>query len=385
MGKTVYLIAGEASGDFLGAKLIKALKELSPDIKVIGIGGPLMQEQGLQSLFPMQELSLMGIAEILPHAFHILKRIRQTINDIIQNKPDVVVTIDSPGFCLRVAKKVKQLANIPVVHYVAPSVWAWRESRAKKLAGKVDHLLTLFPFEPPYFEKYNLPTTFVGHPLTEQTIEADPTFRSRHKISSDAIVLSILPGSRMGEINKLLPVFMKTVEQLSKKIPNLHLVFPTLPHLAPFLSNALKETKIPYTLLSAPLEKYAAFFASNAALAASGTVSLELAFSNLPMVIAYKVSPLTYFIVKRLVKIKNVCLVNILLERNIVEEKLQKDCTVEQLTKALEKILISHGKEMRPYLKKAVEQLYPKDSDNPSKLAAKVILECCPQNAQPAL
>lgn len=377
MIKTIYVIAGEASGDFLGAGLIKALKEISPDIKVIGIGGPLMEAQGLVSLFPMKELSLMGLTEILPHAFHILKRIRQTRNDIIQKKPDVIVTIDSPGFCLRVIKKIKLQTKIPIVHYVAPTVWAWREGRAKKLASKVDHLLTLFPFEAPYFEKYNLKTTFVGHPLTEQAIEPDSTFKKRHKIPEDAIVLSILPGSRMGEINKLLPIFIETAECLSKKIKNLHLVFPTLPHLFLILEKALKTTKMPYTLVTTSSEKYAAFFASNAGLAASGTVSLELAFANLPMVIAYKVSFLTYFIVKRLVKIKNACLVNILLENTIVDEKLQNDCTSEQLTAALEKILTSEGKEMKPHLLKATKRLYPLTPDNPSTLAAHVVLEYC--------
>ena len=377
MAKTVYLIAGEASGDFLGSGLMKALKTLSPDVNIIGIGGPLMEIEGLKSLFSMQELSLMGIAEILPHAFHILKRLRQTVNDILQNKPDVIVTIDSPGFCLRVAKKIKQQTNIPIVHYVAPSVWAWREGRAKKLAEKVNHLLTLFPFEPPYFEKYNLPTTFVGHPLTEQIIEADPTFKDRHKISENATVLSILPGSRMGEIRKLLPIFIETAELLSKKINNLHLVFPTLPHLVPVLSKALKTTKIPYTLVSSAAEKYAAFFASNAALAASGTVSLELAFANLPMVIAYKVSSLTYFIVKNLAKIENVCLVNILLGATVVDERLQKNCTAEQLTLALQKILEFQGNKIKQQLLKATRCLYPLTADSPSTVAAKVVLGYC--------
>ncbi|MBY0463294.1 MAG: lipid-A-disaccharide synthase [Alphaproteobacteria bacterium] len=377
MAKTIYLIAGEASGDFLGAGLIKALKKLSPDAKIIGIGGPLMTAEGLSSLFPMHELSLMGLTEILPHAFHILKRIRQTVDDIIQKKPDVVVTIDSPGFCLRVAKKIRKQTKISIVHYVAPTVWAWREGRAKKLAAKVDHLLTLFPFEPPYFEKYNLPTTFVGHPLTEQIFKIDPTFRGRYKIPENATLLSVLPGSRMGEINKLLPIFIEAAERLSEKIDNLHLVFPTLPHLAPVLSGFLKTTIIPYTLVTTSSDKYAAFFASNAALAASGTVSLELAFTNLPMVIAYKVSFLTYFIVKRLVKIKNACLINILLEKTVVDEKLQNDCTPEQLTAALEKILNRRGKEMKPHLLEATKRLYPLTSDSPSTLAAKVILGYC--------
>ncbi|MBY0282292.1 MAG: lipid-A-disaccharide synthase [Alphaproteobacteria bacterium] len=377
MAKTIYLIAGEASGDFLGAGLIKALKKLSPDVKIAGIGGPLMEAEGLNSLFPMQELSLMGLTEILPHAFHILKRIRETVDDIVQKQPDVIVTIDSPGFCLRVAKKIIKLTKIPIIHYVAPSVWAWREGRAKKLAEKIDHLLTLFPFEPPYFEKYDLPTTFVGHPLTEQTFKADPNFRGQHKIPKDATVLSILPGSRMGEINKLLPVFLETIKKLSKRVNNLHLVFPTLPHLVPVLSEFLKTITVPYALVTSTSDKYAAFFASNAALAASGTVALELGFANLPMVIAYKVSPLTYFIVKHLVKIKNACLINILLEKTVVEEKLQNDCTPEQLSVALEKILKSNGSEMKSHLLEAIKKLYPPSSDHPSTLAAEVVLGYC--------
>jgi len=370
----VYLIAGEDSGDFLGAQLIKALKKQAPGVKIMGIGGPLMEQQGLQSLFPMHDLSVMGLTEVLPHALHILKRILQTVRHIKGIKPDVLVTIDSPGFCLRVAKKIKDFGNIPIVHYVAPSVWAWREGRAKKLASKVDHLLTLFPFEPPYFEKYNLPTTFVGHPLIEQNLVPDQTFRDRHHIPSDALVLSILPGSRVGEMKRLLPVFLEAMEILSKTFKNLHLVFPTLPHLVSSLSCALKGISLPYTILDSVPEKYAAFFASDAALAASGTVSLELAFANLPMVIAYKVSPLTYHIVKRLVKVQYACLVNILLGTEIVPERLQKNCTPDKLAAELEKILESKGT-TQTYLKDVQKLLTPPTEEMPSSLAARVVLK----------
>ena len=376
MTKTIYLIAGEASGDFLGARLIKSLKEISPDLNFLGVGGPLMQAEGFTSLFPMQELSLMGLTEILPHVFHILKRIRQTASDIIQQKPDVVVTIDSPGFCLRVARKIKQRTQIPIIHYVAPTVWAWREGRAKKLASQVDHLLTLFPFEPPYFQRHKLPTTFVGHPLTEQRIEADSTFKKRHKITADKTVLTILPGSRVGEVNKLFPIFMETAKLLSNKTKNLHLIIPTLPHLLPLLSETLKATKLPYTIVDSS-DKYAAFFASNAALAASGTVCLELAFAGLPMVIAYKVSSITYFIIKRLVKIKNACLINILLDKTVVDEKLQHNCTAKQLTESLEEILITKTKEMKKDLLEATNRLYPNAPDTPSMLAAKIVIKHC--------
>jgi lipid-A-disaccharide synthase len=377
MPRPIYIIAGEASGDFLGAQLIKALKKHAPQIEVAGIGGSLMEQEGVKSLFPMHELSLMGLVEILPHAFHLMRRINQTVQDIIEKQPAVVVTIDSPGFCLRVAKKLKKQTKIPIVHYVAPSVWAWREGRARKLAKKVDHLLTLFPFEPPYFEKYGLKTTFVGHPLIEQEIKSDPTFRERHHIPAEATLLSLLPGSRKGEIDRLLPIFLEAAQLLTKDFPSLQIVIPTLPHLFNVLVKYMEKSYLPITVVETPGEKYAAFFASDAALAASGTVSLELAICNLPMVIAYKLSPVTHFIVKRLVKIKNACLVNILLGKSIVPEKLQDDCDPLQLAFELNILLQNQGGQAKQYFKKAVSLLSSDNYQSPSEKAAQTVLTYC--------
>ena len=372
MSKLVYIIAGEASGDFLGAQLMKAIKKQTPQVQISGIGGALMENEGLQSLFPMQELSLMGLTEILPHAFHLLKRINQTVQDITQKQPAVVVTLDSPGFCLRVSKKLKKRTQIPIVHYVAPSVWAWREGRAKKMARKVDHLLTLFPFEPPYFKKYGLKTTFVGHPLMEQEIKPDPTFRERHCIPSDAPLLTLLPGSRQGEIDRLLPPFLEAIQLLARDYPRLQIVIPTLSHLSSTIAKRLENSHLPVTIVGSS-DKYAAFFASDVALAASGTVSLELAICNLPMVIAYKLSPLTYFIAKWLVKIKNVCLVNILLEKTIIPEKLQNDCEPAQLFLELKSLLMGTKQDFR----NVISLLSPETHQSPSEKAAHIVLNYC--------
>ena len=273
--RSLYFIAGEASGDFLGGQLIRALRQQCPNLVMKGIGGDAMIQQGLTSLFPMQELSLMGITEILPHLPRLYHRFHQTVSDIICQRPDVLVTIDSPGFCHRVAKAAKKkLPHLKIVHYVAPSVWAWRPSRAKKLAQWVDHLVVLFPFEPPYFTVHGLATTFVGHPLLDQQISFDLSFRERYNIVHNALVLVLLPGSRQGEIKRLLPTFCQTAQNLAQHYPSLHVVAPTLPTLSTQIDQALAATSLPYTIVTSPIDKYSAFYTSDVALAASGTVCL---------------------------------------------------------------------------------------------------------------
>ena len=368
--KSIYLIAGEPSGDFLGSQLIKALRALSPNLFIKGIGGDLMVAQNFNTLFPMQDLSLMGIAEILPHIPRLYKRIQQTVDDIVICKPDILVTIDSPGFCHRVSGAVKKkLPNLKIVHYVAPSVWAWRPGRAKKLAQLVDHLLTLLPFEPDYFLPHGLATTFVGHPLLEQHIHSDPTFRKRYGIDENVPVMTLLPGSRRAEIERLLPIFC----QVAQTFTNVHVVVPTLPIFAETITETLSKAKLSYTVTTTTADKYAAFYTSKAALAASGTVSLELALTGLPMIIAYKMSPVTYFLAKHLVNIKHVCLVNILLNKTIVPEYLQNDCTADNLIKETEHLL-KQGHQQKDYLQQAIALLKNPEGLGPSQKAAQVIL-----------
>ncbi|NQV48268.1 MAG: lipid-A-disaccharide synthase [Rhodospirillaceae bacterium] len=334
----IYFIAGEPSGDALGGRLLAALKERQ-DIRVTGIGGPMMAEQGLASLFPMQELSVMGVAEVLPHLPKLIKRIKQTVSDIKKNKPVMLVTIDSPGFNFRVAKQLKG-QGIKLVHYVAPSVWAWRPGRARKVARFLDHLLTLLPFEPPYFEREGLPTTFVGHPVIEYGADKGDGvgFRRRHQIPGDAPLLAVLPGSRAGEISRLMPVFKETVSDLAKSRNNMEVVIPVVPPMRARVETDAASWPVRVTVIGSD-EKFDAFDAANAGLAASGTVALELAMSKTPSVIAYKVNVVTVWLGRILVKSPYVNLVNIILGREAVPELLFDKCRADLLAPAIAELL----------------------------------------------
>jgi lipid-A-disaccharide synthase len=373
----VYSVAGEASGDQAAARVIAALKEQFKDkIQFEGIGGSAMSQQGLNSLFPMTELSVMGLLEILPHIPNIFLRMRQTVEDINRLKPDLLLTIDSPGFNFHLAKKVKQL-GIPCVHYSAPTVWAWRPDRAKKIAKFLDHLLVLFPFEPPYFTKEGLACTFTGHPLLEKKLdEINPkTFIKKHSIAATAPVLCVLPGSRQGEMKRHLPIFLDTIEVLRQKQRDLVTVFPTLPHLQPQIEKALAERGIPGIVITDEHEKYEAMRASTAALAASGTVTLELGLCGTPMVVAYKVNPITAFLVEKMVLVEHVSLVNILLKENVVSELLQQNCQPAALAEALESLLAKRSKHRQTQVAKLNElkKIISPAKGTPSENAAMVI------------
>ncbi len=338
----IVVIAGEPSGDFLGAKLIAALKALQPDAVFTGVGGPQMIGQGLDSIFAYQDLAVMGVAEVLPKLPTLLSRIRKTINHIKDTKPAVVVTIDSPDFCFRVAKAVKKEMgeDAPkLIHYVAPTVWAWRPKRAEKIAKFLDGLLCLFPFEPPYFTKHGLKAEFAGHPLVkaigEVTDEQKRQFSETYDLDPNHPVLCMLPGSRRKEVAALWPVFLKTAEQLRRSMPDLQVILPTLPHLLPLLGEVP-----PYiTLMTDTTDKYIAFQCSDVALHASGTVALELALSGVPMVTTYKVNPLTAFVMRRLVTTRYYNLVNILHNDAVVPEPVQEECRPEILSAALQGLL----------------------------------------------
>lgn len=366
----VYIIAGEASGDFLGANLMGALTKKDPSLSFSGVGGHLMVDQGLSSLFPMQHISLMGIAEIIPHIPRLLKRINQTVQHIMETHPNVIVTIDSPGFCLRVVKKLRRLGiKTPVIHYVAPSVWAWRPKRAKRLAGVVDHLLTLFPFEPPYFTKYGLATTFVGHPLLETPMP---------QVLKDKNAILLLPGSRLGEVSRHWPIFVEVAQMLLQRFPNMQFYTPTFDHLLPFLkTHTPKGLPVHFSLTQDA--KNQAFQQASMALAASGTVSLELAKALVPMIITYKVAPLTYFALKHLVRTPYACLVNILLQKPLVPEFLQHTCTPKNLYQAMVSV-IDDGTKQPEGLRQAIQLLSPPQK-TPSVAAAHVVWQFLNRNA----
>lgn len=342
----VYIIAGEASGDLLGMRLMKAMAELYHDnISFVGIGGDAMHKEGFISLFPIQELSLMGVFEILPHLPNLISRLNQTIDDIEKKKPDVVVTIDSPDFNFRVGRAVKKM-GIPVVHYTMPSVWAWREKRAENVTQFLAKGLALLPFEPPYFTRHGLDCTFVGHPIVESEglkIKSNP-FRKRHSISDEKPIVCVLPGSRKSELKYMLPIFSKTIQEVVKRHPDTIIVIPTFKHFREYIEEEVMSWGIPAIITIDPDEKYQAMHASNVALAASGTVALELAMLDVPMIIGYKVNFLTALIARALIKTKYVSLVNIILQKLVVPEYLQERCTPNLMALALHEILHEKGK-----------------------------------------
>ncbi|MHA1598429.1 MAG: lipid-A-disaccharide synthase, partial [Alphaproteobacteria bacterium] len=372
----IYLIAGEPSGDLLGARLMAALKRRGP-VAFAGVGGPKMTEQGLSSLFPMHDLSVMGVAEVLPHLPKLLGRIRQTRADVRARRPAVLITIDAPDFCFRVAAKLRG-EGIKLVHYVAPSVWAWKPGRAKKIAGFLDHLLALLPFEPAYFERHGLNTSFIGHSVIESAADSGdgPGFRSRHGVAEDAPLLAVLPGSRGGEISRLLPIFAETVAMLAADRPGLRVVVPTLEGRVREIEAAVADWPIEALVVSGEAEKFDAFAAADMALAASGTVALELAMAQTPMVIAYKFNPLTGLFARLLVKTPYANLVNIVLGRRAVPEFIMGDCRADLLKPAVAGLLDDENA-CRAQIEASAEALkmLGKGGPSPSGRAADVIME----------
>jgi lipid-A-disaccharide synthase len=324
----VYVIAGEASGDALGARLMLALRQARPDIAFVGIGGPRMQDAGLQSLFPMGELSLMGLVEVLPRIAALRRRIGQTIADIAARRPDAVVTIDSPGFALRVLDGIRGL-GIPRAHYVAPQVWGWRQRRVRRFPGKWEKLLCLLPFEPAFFQRHGVPASFVGHPVLESGADQGDAarFRARHGLPPEAPVLVVMPGSRRAEITHLLPVYAQALRLLAEVVPGLRPVVPLAGPIAADVREAAAHWPGPAIVLTDTQDKHDAYAAATAALVKSGTSTLELAVAGVPMVVCYKVNPITAAIVRRLVHIRYASILNLLPDRLVVPELLQENCT----------------------------------------------------------
>lgn len=376
----IYIIAGEQSGDLLGARLMQALQQRTQEkISFAGIGGEKMQAVGLQSLFPMQDIALFGFLEIVPHLPRLLMRIAWTVADILQKKPVCVVTIDSPGFNFRIAKRLRRrLGNtITLIHYVAPTVWAYKPKRAKKIAALFDHLLVLLPFEPPYFEKEGLQTSFVGHPILEYQQKGDgPVFRKQHALHVDTPVLCMLPGSRRGEILRHMPIFMQTLGLLKRDISNLAVIVAVPAHLGPLVEDYIRPSGIHAAIVTDEQEKKNAFAASNVALAKSGTVTLELALAGLPMVATYRVNPISAWLLRRMITLKYYNLINILLNKEVIPELMQEDATPKKLASALKTYFLNREKawSQSQEAQAALAKLRSPDSHSPSNHAAKIVL-----------
>jgi lipid-A-disaccharide synthase len=355
----LFLIAGEASGDRLGAALIRGLQQLEPQVEIRGIGGPMMAAEGMASLFPMAELAVMGLAEVLPRLRGLLGRKRETLAAIAAMGPDALITIDSPGFCLRVAEAARAARpGLRTIHYVAPSVWAWKPGRAAKMARYIDHVLALLPFEPRYMTGAGMSCDFVGHPVAgEPQATADEAKALRHAFGVDVgrKLLTILPGSRRSEVTRILPVMAGVIRNLRQRDPELTVLLPAAPGLAGLISGMLAELGVvahllrPETLPVAEAEarKRAAYAASDAALAASGTVSLELAAQNTPMVIAWRANWLTETAFQRLALIDTPTLVNLVSETRVVPDFLFRNCTAGAITPAVAALLAGGGARQR--------------------------------------
>jgi lipid-A-disaccharide synthase len=372
----IYLVAGEASGDVLGARLMDALSAQRPDLSFAGIGGEEMARRGLASLFPMRELALMGFLEVLPRLSQLKRRLRETGEDIARQRPAAVVTIDSPGFTLRVLQAIRPL-GIPRAHYVAPQVWAWREARVKHYPGRWEALLCLLPFEPEFFARHGLPATFVGHPVLESGADRGDgaRFREAHDIAPDARVLTVMPGSRRTEVGRLLPILGATLQRLAPRVPGLVPVVPVAPLVARSVLAATSGWPVRPVIVTESADKHDAFAASDAALTKSGTSTLELALAGVPMVVAYRVNPLTATIARRLVKVRYASLLNLLSGSEIVPELIQQDCTPDRLTAALAPLLggAAAADAQRRSFRPVLDALRP-PTGTPSEAAARAVL-----------
>ncbi len=328
----------------LGARLIAALRARRPDLRLAGVGGGRMEAEGLQSRFPMQELAVMGLAEVLPNVVRLRRRLAETAADIARRRPDVVVTIDSPGFTLRLLRAIAPL-GIPRAHYVAPQVWAWRERRVRHFPGLWEALLCLLPFEPEFFARHGLRAIFVGHPVLQSGADRGDgaRFRARHGIEAQAPVLVLMPGSRRSEAPRLLPVFGAALERLAPLLPGLVPVVPISAAVAGTVAAAARDWRVRPVIVTETEDKHDAYAAAAAALTKSGTSTLELALAGVPMAVTYRVNPITAALARRLIRVPHVAMVNLLAGSRVVPELLQRDCTPDRLAATVRRLIAEPG------------------------------------------
>ena len=369
--KAIYLVAGEPSGDFIGSEVISELLKLYPNMSIHGVGGHFMERFNFKSLFPMNELSIMGIIPVLLKIVPLYRRINQVVEDILSKNPDIVILIDSPDFNHRVAKKLrKKLFKSPIICYVAPTVWAWRQKRVKSMARDFNHLLSILPFEGKFFNDNGLNTTYVGHPVIPKiNINSEETFRSKYKVNDDPVLI-FLPGSRDSEIKRNIKPFKIAFIEIQKQIPNIKLVIPVNKKKKPLIDKYFDNA----IFISDESDKFLLFKEADVACATSGTVTLELGLALTPMVVIYKLDFITWSIVSRLAKVKFVSLVNLVLNKPSVEELLQSRCSPKNISKSVleilkkDKIYLNQKKDLQKF-KGLIENNYM----SPSKKAAETI------------
>lgn len=385
-GPLVYIVVGEPSGDQLAAHLVSALREATGGrVRFAGLAGDRMQALGLASLFPIRELALMA-AELVPRLPKLIGRLNQTVRDIARARPDVVITVDAQTFSEFVRARCRKL-GVPLVQYVAPTVWAWRPGRAKKLAQHADLLLSVFPFEPPYFEPHGLKTVYVGHAAAEAAGRRGDRagLRARLGIAPEAPVLCALPGSRRGEVSRLLPIFRETIALLAPRRQGLVAVVPTVPLVAEAVRAAVRDWAVPAHVLEGPEEKYDAFAAADVALAASGTVTTETTFARLPTVVVYRIKPLSAALARRMLRIKYASAVNLVMDRDVLPEYIQETCKPGLIALALERFLTEPAERAAHLagMEAAIGRLSGPGGERPSRVAARAVLDLIAARRKP--
>lgn len=338
----IFLIATEPSGDHLGAALMKELRHrFGTEVAFAGIGGREMEEQGIVSLFPIGDLAIVGFASVVKQLPMLMRRIREAAEAVIQAQPDILVIIDSPDFTHRVARRVRKAnPSIPIIDYVSPTVWAWRPGRARTMARYVDHVLAVLPFEPDEHRKLGGPTcTYIGHPLVERLDTLRPDAQEAQRRETPPPLLVLLPGSRRGEIRHHMPVFGETLAALREQGLAVEAVLPTLPHLVDAVNEAVAQWPVRPRIVTGEAEKQAAFRNARAALAKSGTVTLELALAGVPMVTLYRGGAVEAWIARRVVRVSSIILANLVIGENVIPEFHQEECTARNLAPALLDIL----------------------------------------------
>ncbi|WP_372965764.1 lipid-A-disaccharide synthase [Marinobacter sp.] len=372
---TIAIIAGEASGDILGAGLIRSLRLRYPNARFVGIGGDEMVAEGFHSLVPMERLSVMGLVEVLGRIRELFSIRARLLDYFFNTPPDVVIGIDSPDFTLAIERRCRE-AGIPSVHYVSPSVWAWRQKRIFKIAKSVDLMLTLLPFEARFYEEHDVPVAFVGHPLADRVPMEPNTLAARESLGldPDKPVLAVLPGSRGGEVERLGTLFLEASRWLQERRPDVQLVIPCVNRDREKQVQGLVESlevKLPVTLVRGRSREVMA--ASDVVMLASGTATLEAMLLKKPMVVGYRLSNLSFKVLSRLVKVPWVALPNLLAQKELVPELLQDDATPEALGAAvLERLEDETGRES---LKEIFMELHCALKQNADERAATAISE----------
>jgi len=373
---TIGIVAGEASGDLLGSHLIQSLKKHRPDLRFVGVAGPKMQAAGAVSLFPMEQLAVRGFFEVLRHLPGILRLRRQLLKHYTQNPPDLFIGIDAPDFNLGLERKLKR-RGISTIHYVSPSIWAWRRGRVNTIKRAVSEVLALFPHEVPLYEQAGVPVTYVGHPLADSLpLEPDRQgARKELKLPADKLVIAILPGSRQSELDYMADLFIKTAQHIRQQVENVHFLVPVISRETRWqFEQALHRNnagQLPLTILFG--HAHLAMEAADAVLVASGTATLEAALLKRPMVIAYRISALTWMIVRRMVKLPYVGLPNILAGRKVVPELLQKQATPEKLAETL--LQLVHDRQATQEIEREFSAIHAQLRQNTEEKAAQAILK----------